>query len=339
MNAPPAGKWTMVVLQVLVWIVFYLLLLLYTSHKWDNPHFGILNASIATSSYLVAVYVHAFFLLPRFFYARRTGVYIFASLLFLLLLVMIRMSFEKELLLPIHKQFYAFQWAHASFTIITILVAFLFGALLRVLLNYFQLVRVKNELQEKHQAAQLDLLKAQVQPHFLFNTLNNIYSLAQQRSEKTPEMIARLSQLMRYFIDEAPRRQVALATELMFVNNYIDLEQIRMVHPVEVEWQVEADIKAIDIPPMLLIPFIENVFKHGVDKLHSRNCMRIRLALHENNLHYEVRSSLDEAIREGSGSGLKNLKSRLELLYGTKYELTCKKEGGLFNAFLQIPLR
>jgi len=339
MNSAPAGKWTMVVLQILVWIVFYLLLLLYTSHKWDNPYFGILNASIATSSYLVAVYVHAFFLLPRLLYTGKTGAYVSASLFFICSLVLARMSVEKELLLPIHKQFYAFQWAHASFTSITILVAFLFGALLRVLLNYLQLVRVKKDLQEKHQAAQLDLLKAQVQPHFLFNTLNNIYSLAQQRSEKTPEMIARLSQLMRYFIEEAPRQKVSLASELKFVNNYIDLEQIRMVHPVKVEWNIEGGVETVDMPPMLLIPFIENFFKHGVNKLQSNNNMKIRLAPAEDGLLYEVVSSVEEDVPEGMGSGLKNLRSRLELLYGTKYELTCKKEEGRFYASLQIPIR
>jgi LytS/YehU family sensor histidine kinase len=317
--------------------VFYLLLLLYTSHKWDHPLYGFLNASIATSSYIVAVYVNAVWLLPRFLQKGKTYAYVFLSLGFLAGLVLLRMTAEAKFLMPIHKTFYTWQWAHFSFNAITILIAFLFGALLRVFLNYLQLVQQKNELQEKQSEAELNLLKAQVQPHFLFNTLNNIYSLAQSHSGKTPEMIAKLSELMRYFIDEAPKQKLPLSTELNFIRNYVELEQIRMLHPVWVDWKIDEQLLTTSIPPMLLMPFVENVFKHGIDKLTERNCMQVILRQKGNDLFYEVRNSLGN-VTESGGSGLENLRKRLDLLFGHHYTMRTEKHSNEYIASLQIPL-
>jgi sensor histidine kinase YesM len=338
MNEMPAqlGKFTVRLLQVLLWFVFYLLLLLYTSHKWNQP-FGFYNSTIAIASYLLVVYGHALWLLPAYLYKNKRPQYFVFSLIFVGAVVVLRMWAEKLLLLPIHKQFYAFQWAHASFTTITLLVAFLFGALLRVLFNYLNLLKVKNELQSRQAEAELKLLKAQVQPHFLFNTLNNIYSLAQSRSERTPEMIAKLSELMRFFIEEAPKEKINIGNEVAFMKNYIELEQIRMVHPVRINWQVEAAMLDKQLPPMLLMPFVENVFKHGVDKLKRDNEVTILLQNKAHKLIYIVTNSLCDEVDSKIGSGLSNLKKRLDLLYAGDYLLETAKQNGCYIAKLMLP--
>lgn len=342
MNRPPADIRRIVIIsvQALLWAVFYLLLLLYTSHKWSHTLFGFLNATIATVSYALAVYGHAFWLLPRFLYRGRKFLYILNSLRFLTILITLRLFAENSLLFPLHKTFYNYEWAHFSFDFITILVAFLFGALLRVAINYVHLLDLKKELQRGQAEAELNLLKAQVQPHFLFNTLNNIYSLAQSRSEKTPEMIARLSGLMRYFIDEAPKEKIPLSVEMEFIRNYIQLEQIRMVHPVKVETDLEAGIEQRLIPPMLLVPFVENAFKHGVDRLSGHTRLQIRLREKKGRLHYEVINSLCSEKENGlsKGFGLHNLRKRLDLLYPHDYRLDTSERDANFMAALSIPL-
>jgi uncharacterized integral membrane protein len=342
MNRSPADvrRITIISLQALLWAVFYLLLLLYTSHKWSHPLFGFLNATIATVSYAVAIYVHAFWLLPRVLYRGRKGAYFLYSFLFLAALIVLRMFVESEVLFPLHKTFYAWQWAHFSFDCITILVAFLFGALLRVAINYVHLLEVKKELQRGQAEAELNLLKAQVQPHFLFNTLNNIYSLAQSRSEKTPEMIVRLSGLMRYFIDDAPKEKIPLSVEMDFIRNYIELEQIRMVYPVKVEMDLADGVEERKIPPMLLVPFVENAFKHGVDKLSSNTRLLIKLREQNGRLEYEVVNSMcgekDNCLSKGFG--LQNLRKRLDLLYPGEYRLNTSERDANFIAGLSIPL-
>jgi len=333
-----SGKLSVRLVQVLLWIVFYLLLLIYTSHKWSHPLFGFFNSTIATLSYIIAVYVHAFWLLPKLLHKNKNTAYFISSFLFIVSLVLLRMWIEKEVLLPIHQKFYAFQWSHASFTTITLLVAFLFGALLRVLFNYLNLLQVKKELQSRQAETELNLLKAQVQPHFLFNTLNNIYSLAQSRSEKTPEMIARLSELMRYFIDEAPRQQVMLSTDLSFIKNYSELEQIRMLNPVIIEWKIDETLLKKPVPPMLLMPFVENVFKHGIDKLRQDNSVTILLQSDGQWLVYRVSNPICDEVKISTGSGLLNLKKRLELLYPGHHTIQTKKENGQYIAELRIPI-
>lgn len=335
-----AGKTSLVLMQVLLWAVFYLLLLLYTTHKWDYTFYGVLNASIATVFYLAAAYGNSSWLIPSLLKSGRTVLYYTASIIFLLALLCARMYIEYLVLMPLHNAFYGFTWAHFSFDCITLLVSFLFGALLYVALNYLALLKQKEELVSRQVAAELNLLKAQVQPHFLFNTLNNIYSLAQSGSRQTPAMIAKLSDLMRYFIDDSPKDHVPLSTELEFVNNYLELEQIRMLHPLQVQLQVDGNISDVRIAPMLLMPFIENVFKHGVDKTEKDNELRAEIAVSNGRLVYKVANSLHCANCNGEpkGFGLMNLRKRLELLYPGAFYLETKRSDQQFLAELQIPI-
>ena len=326
-------------MQVLLWAVFYLLLLLYTTHKWTNTTYGLLSGTIATVFYLLAAYGNSSWLIPSFLRKGRMPAYFVVSLVFVSILVMARMYIEYVVLMPLHNTFYGFTWAHFSFDCITLLVAFLFGALLRVALNYLALLKQKEELVSRQVASELNLLKAQVQPHFLFNTLNNIYSLSQSGSLQAPSMIAKLSDLMRYFIDDSPKDKIPLATELEFIENYLELEQIRMLHPLQVNIQIDGNINDIKVPPMLLMPFIENVFKHGVDKTQHNNELSANLLVHDGRLIYKVVNSLhgENGTCISGGFGLTNLRKRLELLYPGRFEIHTRKQDHHFIAELQIP--
>lgn len=335
-----AGRTTRILVQVLLWTVFYLLLLLYTTHKWENAVYGVFNGTIATVFYLLAAYGNASWLMPQYLQKGKVRLYLALSLCFVALLIASRMYLEFLILMPLHKNFYGYSWAHFSFDTITLLIAFLFGALIRVALNYAVLLKQKEELVNRQVAAELNLLKAQVQPHFLFNTLNNIYSMAQSGSVQTPAMIAKLSELMRYFIDDSPKDKVPLATELDFINNYLELEQIRMLHRPQVDITVDGDIGAVQLAPMLLMPFIENVFKHGIDKTEKENVLNARLVIMEGKLNYTVTNTLHDENGRGisKGFGLMNLRKRLELLYPGSFTLHTGKQGNQFVAELQIPI-
>jgi hypothetical protein len=257
-------------LQIAVWGIFYVFLLLYTMQKWEFPQFGFWAATIATVAYFLAVYCNAHWLIPKFYKRGKKIQYYILSILVLTVLQLIRMYAEYKILLPLHLKFYSWTVSHFSFVFITNFLAFAFGALLRVSIDYLSLLRRQQEMKTRQMATELNLLKAQVQPHFLFNTLNNIYYLAYTKNERTPEVIAKLSDIMRYFVDEAPKEKVPLSTETQFLKNYIELEQIRMLHPVQPEFVIAAD-ESLMIPPMLLIPLVENIFKHGVDKTMEEN--------------------------------------------------------------------
>jgi sensor histidine kinase YesM len=196
-------------------------------------------------------------------------------------------------------------------------------------------------LVNQHLSAELNLLKSQVQPHFLFNTLNNIYSLAYIKSEKTAEVVAKLSDMMRYFVEHAPKEKVPLAQEIEFLQNYISLESIRMLHPLQLEFGVQVPNEDMPIPPMLFTPFVENVFKHGVDKKSKDNLLQICMLQRETALHFSIKNRLfpNQQKATGGGTGLDNIRKRLTILYGTRYELTISNDGEFYLVKLTLPIQ
>jgi len=183
------------------------------------------------------------------------------------------------------------------------------------------------------------LLKLQVQPHFLFNALNSIYYRVYKVDPPSAGLIERLADIMRYFVDESPKDEVPVYTEVAFIENYIALERIRIRHGASVHFE-KAFNPDLRIPPMLLMTFVENIFKHGIDKSLKQNQVTISLVQQNNHLFFTTRNrKVDPEAGYGRGGfGIINLTKRLRMLYGDKFELNIDGEGELFTAFLKIPL-
>jgi uncharacterized integral membrane protein len=325
--------------QAAVWVLLYVFLGLYAIQKWEQPMYGIGSVTIATLTYVIAVYGNAAWLIPRYYQRNRRTLYFTLSTLFLATLLIVRMYAENQLLMPLHLSFYTWQLPHFSAVFITNFLAFLFGALLRITIDHVYLLRKQEEMRNQQLASELNLLKAQVQPHFLFNTLNNIYYLAYTKNERTAEVVARLSDIMRYFVDEAPKERVPLLTEIDFLENYIELEQIRMLHKAAIVFDRNSINDALIIPPMLLISLVENIFKHGVDKSVEQNDVVITLEQQDGYLHFTTKNShYDHECRSKGGVGLTNLRKRLTLLYGNDFTLTTEKTEHCFTATLKFPV-
>lgn len=228
----------------------------------------------------------------------------------------------------------------------SILVNYTFSALLifslsfivRYALEYFKLLDTTKSIISRQNKAELDLLKSQVNPHFLFNTLNNIYYEAYLESPKTALLIERLAEMMRYMVEENKKEKVLLSKEVAFLENYIALEQIRLLHGLKVEL-ITTFPAALELPPMLLIAFIENIFKHGIDKSADNNQLKITLRYDHGFLVYETVNTRSDNIKTpAGGSGLENLRQRLVLLYGSEFELRTNAEENSFTAYFKIPV-
>lgn len=181
----------------------------------------------------------------------------------------------------------------------------------------------KNQIKEEKRNAELSFLKSQIDPHFFFNTLNNIYSLTSLKSDRAPQTILKLSELMRYNIYEANKDMVFLKDEINYVQNFIDLQKIRLPKNVDIDYYVRGNIGERKIEPLLFLPFIENSFKHGID--YTNNCsIDIEITIEDQEITLLVinnTSSRKNIISKQSGVGLSNIKQRLELLYRNRYEL------------------
>lgn len=192
-------------------------------------------------------------------------------------------------------------------------------------------------LEKEKSQNELDLLKQQLNPHFFFNTLNNLYALSLQKSEKTPESILQLSELMRYTIYKGQEKTVKLSQELDYIEGYIQLQQIRLHKTLLFEFDKQIDNDQIDIAPLLLIVFIENAFKHGIEPAEDAATLKISIISNDNSLSFTCENSFDpEEIQEIRGIGIDNLKKRLELIYPNRYTLHISSIGPIFKAKLNI---
>src|SRR6185437_2325256 len=333
------GRVTIKQLQWLVWVAVYFIV--FFSFL---PMDGIVQAAIFTLIsiffYAIIIYGNIMFLFPRL-YERGYHVQYIVCVIILLLAAGTSRGF---ITMTIYNRYFA---EHRevityktllSFTIPGVLI-YVLSFIFRIAMAYFKLKQQAEEILVQKSQAELNLLKSQVQPHFLFNTLNNIYYEAYREAPVTAKLIERLSDIMRYFVDESPRDEVSLATEIHFLENYIALEKIRIRHTIALNFVKDCNAE-IRIPPMLFMTFVENIFKHGIDKSSSKNKIELSLTNRDGYLLFQSRNSIHDkpGDTEPRGFGIQNLRKRLTLLYGDSFELKTENTGQYFSAFLKVPI-
>jgi len=216
----------------------------------------------------------------------------------------------------------------------------IFFTIVRHVYNHVKLRRTAQQLRIEKQAAELNYLKSQTNPHFLFNTLNNIYALSRAKSDLAPESIMRLSKILRYMLYEAGGEYIAIEQELKIIDDYIALEKLRYDETLRVNFNYDVEDMKQALPPLLLMPLAENAFKHGVSETRNRPYVTIHLSVKNRQLTFTVKNSTEDAYSEGQvkeNIGLGNLRRQLELLY-TSYKLTINRGAGEFTAVLHINL-
>lgn len=188
-------------------------------------------------------------------------------------------------------------------------------------------------------SAELQLLKAQIHPHFLFNTLNNIYSYSMAGSQKATGMIAKLSSLLSYILYDCKHNEVALEKELEILRNYIDLEKERYGNKLEISINTEGDIPGKFISPLLFLPFIENAFKHGLSEQLEKPWLSIDLSVRQTTLYCKIINSKNEnRATDQPGIGIENLRKRLEYIYPSRHELMLSDDGEVFVVAMMLEL-
>lgn len=194
---------------------------------------------------------------------------------------------------------------------------------------------IKNLKAEKSKS-ELSLLRTQINPHFFFNTLNNLYALTIKNSKEAPEVILKLSDMMRYTIYEGEKETVKLGDEIDYLNNYIELHKIRYKKTVEITFKRDID-DSLSIAPLLYIILLENAFKHGIETLTENAFIHINLYEDNDFIYFKIENNFDpKQISEVKGIGLTNLKRRLALIYPKKHELTVDKTNNIYKATLKI---
>lgn len=202
------------------------------------------------------------------------------------------------------------------------------------------LLKIKKEEYVKTQqaVAELHLLKSQISPHYLFNVLNSLYALSLKKSEETPNVILKMSDILRYSLYEAQEKEIAISHEIHILNMYIDIEKLRI--PKNASISFSHSVKdSVKIAPMLLLPLVENAFKHGIDSTVGDSYINASLICNHNSLIFTCENSFKELPRkELGGIGIENIRKRLELLYPVNHRLEIKKSKEVFTVILEIKL-
>jgi sensor histidine kinase YesM len=328
------------VIQITGWLVLYAISVLFNLplSSYTLPK-AFIAPLITLSSYMLIIYINVLGLIPSYFETRRYLLYTISVIVLLALGTALRVWASYEILNQHFNDpgysYSSYNWGATLFKSITVLlVSILFYTMIR----YFKLRKRHEEIESLRYKAELDLLKAHLQPHFLFNTLNNIYYEAHKESPRSAELVEKLSILMRYFVDENPKDKVTLEKELEFISNYIDLERIRMRFPIDLKFKHPSALNVM-LPPMLLMPFVENLFKHGIDKDKKDNYAHINLDITNHTLTFSVLNRLHaDPDKKESGIGLQNLKKRLQVLYGKNFTLYTTEKESQYESKLTIPI-
>lgn len=206
--------------------------------------------------------------------------------------------------------------------------------------SWYRQQQTLQELKQEKIAAELELLKSQVQPHFIFNMLNNIYSSAFKKSPETAQQILKLSNLIEYSLYDSKKEEVLLEEELEYIRNYVDLQKIRVGEKLDVSVNIFDDINGILVPPLLLLPIIENCFKHGVNKSINPSWIRIDISTTNSDIIFKIENSIEKesknAVIQNSGLGLANVRRRLELMYPNGHDIKIFQEENSFLLVLKL---
>jgi two-component system LytT family sensor kinase len=337
-------KWVVILLHVAAWAFFFSLPYLLRSPENEKPtprissHTdpGIYFSLFMNLSWVTLFYLNAYALIPRFMYKKNYGQFALAHVA-----AFVIMLAEVHLLSLLFFNQSHFNYRTIFFNILIYLFIFGLSTAYQLIGDKVKSDRLTQEKQNEVLKTELSLLRSQVNPHFMFNVLNNMVALARKQSELLEPSLIKLSSLMRYMLYEADEEKVSLEKEMDYLQSYIDLQQQRFGKKVQVKVHMHSMDNQYQLEPMLLIPFVENAFKHGTGMIDDAR-IDIDLEAEKNVLQFTVANKYNPASAEvkdkTSGIGLANVKRRLNLLYGKNHTLLISTNNNRFVVSLKINL-
>jgi two-component system sensor histidine kinase AlgZ len=328
-------------LHTAFWAVYLSFIIMHISSSQTGPHIHwgrVLLASLINLLYLLSLsYLNYFYLIPVFLLKNKIGAFIAVFITSFAAFTLARIGIETLAF----GGSWVLQSPATSQVIIQLVIdlfIILFIGLLRFAFDWLDLDVRRRQLETEKLNAELKFLKAQINPHFLFNTLNNLYYLSTIKSDSAPLIISKLSEVMRYMIYDSNHAQVPLAKEIEYMQHYIALERLRVREGIPLEFEV-AGRTDILISPLILITFLENAFKHGISNGNDHCWIKVRLDVDGTRLVYMIANSKIKTtsyLADGEGIGLKNVKRRLDLSYPGKHQLNINNREDSYSVTLTI---
>ena len=316
-------------------VILPLIIMLLPVDKWiaRHPFFATTMVIYLYALYYAIRRIH----IPALIIARRYGpITCFAAIVMIMAWLLSHFPFESpSRYLPMEARIQQRTQAVWLFTLVVVG----FGLSIDLILELFQQILLRKDVEAAKQKAELALYKTQINPHFLFNTLNSIYGLVISKSDRAEQAFAKFTGILQYMYSHATDDTISIREEVDYISAYIDLQALRLNHHTKVTWESSIDDETVQIPPMLLITFVENAFKFGVSPQHDCQIC-IRVSLHDGLLCFESENDIMR-LRDNDHTlvGLENCRLRLQLLYPERFTLSTTEEANKFKVNMTIQLR
>lgn len=331
-------------IHILVWGAFFLLPIIFNTSNFSDSeiahhnqgdffYLNLINKLLKVGFF----YLNAQLLIPQLLYQKKyTSFLISQAAIFAFLLFLDFLLFQ---ILNIKHSFHVARSAYHNLSLFLFIL--LASIVYKTLWDKTNTEKIENERQKETLQTELSFLRSQISPHFLFNILNNIVAMIRLKSEGLEETVVKLSTLLQYMLYETDEEKVALQNEVEYLESYIDLQNQRFGSKIKIKKQIDMDEMGGFIEPMLLIPFVENAFKHGYGMIENPE-IRINLNVKNQRLSFEVKNKFNPENQQKdktSGIGLANVKRRLELLYSNDYQLLIEQKENWFSIKLALHLK
>jgi sensor histidine kinase YesM len=296
---------------------------------------------------MLLCYPLLYYLIPQFLRRKKYGQFVVLLLLLLAVVSILRFVLFSFVYNPIMRALHFYVNSHQELLKLSLIQNFDGPAFVGILFISFKLFKDWQQkqkdnldLRKENANAELLLLKAQIHPHFLFNTLNNIYSFNLDKSPQATKMVKMLEDMLHYMIEECEQPLVPLAKEVDILNDYFELERIRYGNSIDMQVEITGDITGKRIAPLLMIPFVENSFKHGTSQILREPWIKLFIQADDDVVHFSLTNSkpAEETVQHRKGIGLHNVRKRLELLYPTAHLLVIESTKNTFTVNMQIPI-
>jgi len=326
--------------EILFQIILHVIVFLFYSFDREAPHFESYKL-VFFLNYSVAVFIINYVLLPQFLYKKKYAMFVVLLMLVVLLTILVEEYVLEKIYFPDTRgqTFQGFFYVLLDIMpVIAILSGYKFA---------WDLIRKQREVEELRasvEKSELNFLKSQINPHFLFNNLNNLYAYALEKSDKTPLIILELSSVLRYMLYDCREEYVSLETEIQQLQNFVRLNELQIEERGKVTFiPPERSAKGYKVAPLILMNFVENAFKHSIGSQVDNIVIRIKLEIQENGiLVFECENTYHSNTNNrnlSEGIGLNNVRKRLELIYPNSHILKIKEQEGWFNVYLSLNLK
>lgn len=334
--------------HVLFWSIYFLFNFFRWGSYFDDYLYSFKTGLLGFPIHMALCYLNIYVLMPQLVFKKRYLSYVLLILSAIFIMIVLKFNLTYFLVsqnvwpegpAPISKMTlnYTIDMMIGELYVVTFVTA------IKITLDFLKEHKRVTDLEKAQLETELLFLKTQISPHFFFNTLNNIYSLAVENSKKTPKIILKLSELMRYLLYETKNKRQTLENEILCIQNYLDLERVRHDEQLEIDMSISGDIQDKEIAPILLLSFVENAFKHGVNKNIGNVKVSIDLTIIDDFLYFTITNPMPKITKHrdrfntSNGIGLENVKKRLALGYDNNdYELVINNEDNKFVVKLKI---